>query len=76
MDNVIPAGKFKAECLALMDQVRNTGKSWIITKRKEPVAKLVPIKKKDFSLFGKMKGSIDIHGDLTQPIDEEWDVCS
>ncbi len=39
----IPAGEFKAKCLKLMDQVRESGKEIVITKRGKPVAKLVPL---------------------------------
>jgi len=35
------AGKFKAECLAVMDEVSQTGEAVLITKHGKPVAKLV-----------------------------------
>ena len=38
----VPAAKFKANCLALMDKVHETGESVVITKHGKPVAKLVP----------------------------------
>ncbi len=37
----IPAGEFKAKCLSLLNEAAN-GRSWIITKRGKPVARLVP----------------------------------
>lgn len=40
---VIKAGEFKAVCLRLMEQVRETGREFVITKRGEPVAKLGPV---------------------------------
>lgn len=36
------AGEFKAKCLAVMDEVAETGESVRITKRGKPVARLVP----------------------------------
>ena len=36
------AGVFKAKCLAIMDQVLQTGLPVLITKHGKPVAKLVP----------------------------------
>lgn len=45
-----------------------------ITKRNKPIAKLVPLKKTP-PLFGKMKGTAHIKGDLIEPIGEEWDAC-
>ena len=35
----MPAGEFKAKCLALLDEVSITGEELIVTKRGKPVAK-------------------------------------
>ena len=70
----IPAGEFKAKCLKLMDEVQQTGQEVIITKHGKPVAKLAPLEKELPSLFGCMKGSIVILGDIIGPIDVEWEA--
>lgn len=74
MKRVIQAGKFKAECLTIMNEVRATKRSVTITKHNQPIAKLVPIEEEKITLFGKMKGTIRVTGDLTQPIGEDWDA--
>ena len=74
MKRVIQAGKFKAECLKIMDDVQAKKYSIIITKRNKPIAKLVPLEEENNSLFGKMKGTAHVKGDLIQPIGEEWDA--
>ena len=60
----IAAGEFKAKCLGLIDEVNETGKEIVITKRGKPKAKLIPFRppKKD-PFFGRLKGLIQIHGD-------------
>jgi prevent-host-death family protein len=68
----IPAGEFKAKCLGLIDEVNETGKEIVITKRGKPKAKLIPFRppKKD-SFFGRLKGVIEIVGDpddLIKPV--------
>ena len=69
----MPAGQFKAQCLKLMDQVRETHESIVITKRGTPVAKLVPIEKwHPKSLFGFLKDSVIIRGDIVGPTGEKW----
>lgn len=73
MDKYIPAGKFKAECLKIMDHVKKTKSHYIITKHHVPIAKLVPIEKSP-PLFGKMKGTLHIKGDIIEPIGENWDA--
>lgn len=67
----IAASQFKAECLALLDRVAETGESLIVTKHGRPVAQLVPLpKQKNRSLLG----SVTFVGDILSPIDEDWDA--
>ncbi|MFL6444589.1 MAG: type II toxin-antitoxin system Phd/YefM family antitoxin [Candidatus Sulfotelmatobacter sp.] len=70
----IPAGTFKAQCLAIMDEVQKKRLAVIITKRGKPVAKLVPIEKAKDDIFGFYKGKISILGDVVAPAltPEEW----
>lgn len=70
----ISAGEFKAKCLKLMDFAEQKHETIIITKRGLPVAKLVPYEKKPTRLFGFMKGSVTIKGDIIEPIKEDWDA--
>ena len=72
----ISAAKFKAQCLALMDDVKATGEPIVITKRGEPVAKLVPMERKQDDIFGFLKGKLKVVGDIVSPVipAEEWDV--
>jgi prevent-host-death family protein len=75
MDQKIPAGQFKAQCLKLMDYVKDKHTSYIITKHGVPVAKLVPMEEESsIDLFGALKGSIKVKGDIILAIDEEWDA--
>lgn len=78
MKQVIPAGEFKAKCLQLMDQVQKHHSAIIITKRGKPVAQLVPFEPRKSprrkALFGYMKGSIEIIGDIISPLDESWEA--
>ncbi|HUO85149.1 MAG TPA: type II toxin-antitoxin system Phd/YefM family antitoxin [Thermoanaerobaculia bacterium] len=70
----IKASEFKARCLQLMDEVRDTGEPLLITKNGEPVSKLVPVHERAKSLFGLMKESVTISGDILSPVDVEWDA--
>ncbi len=70
----IPAGEFKAKCLKLMDEVAATGEELVITKRGKPVARLVSATDERPRLFGSMKGSIKILGDIIEPaLDPGWE---
>lgn len=63
----MPAGKFKAQCLAVMDEVQKKRQAVVITKRGKPVAKLVPVEPQQDDIFGFMKGKIKIKGDIVKP---------
>ncbi len=76
----IPAGEFKAKCLGLIDEVNQTGKEIVITKRGQARAKLIPFRspKKD-PFFGRLRGIVKIVGDpddLIKPIIplEDWEM--
>lgn len=70
----MPAGKFKAKCLAVMDEVRTKRQTVVITKRGKPVAKLVPVEPQDDEIFGLFRGKIKIKGDIVKPVlsSREW----
>ncbi len=69
----INAAEFKAKCLKLLDQVAATHEPLVITKRGRPVAKLVPIEDEARPpLFGYMKGTGQILGDIVNVPHEPW----
>jgi prevent-host-death family protein len=63
------AGQFKARCLAVLDDVAETGIAVVVTKRGRPVARVVPIDPREKS---DLKGSVVREGDLLSPIDASW----
>ena len=74
----ISAAQFKAECLKLMDQVEKTREPIVITKHGRPVAQLAPVPAPADadSLFGYMKGTMRIVGDVMAPLGIEWSALS
>ena len=74
--DTIPAGEFKAKCLALMDRVARTGETIVVTKHGKPVAELRPHRAPPArSLIGLHKGLIKISGDIVSPIGTDlWEA--
>ena len=68
----IPAGRFKAECLRLLDEVAETGETIVVTKRGKPVAKVEPVDGPR-SLVGSVTFLVSDE-ELMEPILEPWDV--
>jgi prevent-host-death family protein len=65
---VMPAGEFKAKCLAVMDEVQDKRTTVIITKNGRPVAQMVPFVEEADPIFGFFAGKARIVGDITAPI--------
>ncbi|MBX3170370.1 MAG: type II toxin-antitoxin system Phd/YefM family antitoxin [Candidatus Eremiobacteraeota bacterium] len=72
----ISAARFKAQCLQLRDTVGKEHTEVIITKRGQPVAKLVPYQQEALPLFGLLAGTVQICSDLTVPIEVEWEAMN
>jgi len=68
------AGAFKANCLAVMDEVQTKRLTVVITKRGKPVAKLVPVEPQVDDIFGFLRGKGTITDDVVSPAltPEEW----
>jgi prevent-host-death family protein len=68
------AGAFKANCLAVMDEVQSKRETVVITKHGKPVAKLVPISTDKDEIFGFLAGKGKVTGDVVSPAltPEEW----
>jgi prevent-host-death family protein len=65
----IAISKFKATCLAVLEDVRKTGAPVRVTRFGRPVAEVVPATPKLASTWlGCAKDSIEISGDITEPI--------
>jgi prevent-host-death family protein len=61
------AGAFKANCLAIMDDVQAKHETIVITKHGKPVAKLVPVEPQGDDIFGFLRGKVTITGDVVSP---------
>lgn len=70
----IGAGEFKTHCLRLLDEVHDKRVRLVITKRGKPVAVLEPPESPATSIFGTMKGTGRIIGDIIEPVDVEWEA--
>ena len=64
----IPAARFKAECLKIMDEVKARREPVLITKNGKPVARLVPVDEAVGDVFGCLAGELEIAGDILAPV--------
>lgn len=71
----INAAAFKARCLALIDEVAETGQPLVVTKRGKAKVQIVAVREKPKTLVGALKGYFEIVGDIVGPVFDEsdWD---
>jgi len=72
----ISATEFKAHCLQLMKEVRDTGETVVVTNRGKPLAQVGPVCQEAAPKFeiGKFAGMAKIVGDIVSPLDVEWEA--
>ena len=76
-DNVVMSRRtvgtteFKARCLALLDQVAETGEPLVVTKRGRPVARVIPARQAGRA---SLRGSVTARGDLVASILDGWEI--
>jgi prevent-host-death family protein len=73
----VKASEFKAKCLAILDEVHDTGEPVVILKHGRPVARLVP-PAGGTGLYPQddLLGSVTVLGDLLEPVldADTWEV--
>jgi prevent-host-death family protein len=72
MNKMITASRFKAQCLALLDEVAETGESLVVTKHGRPVARVGPLQGPAI-----LRGSVEFKvsdEELMAPIPARWDA--
>ncbi len=69
----IPAGEFKAKCLALLDEVEAHRSSFVVTKRGRPVARVVPVPPQGPRA---LVGSVLHEEDLLAPVGAKWNATT
>ena len=73
----VPAAKAKTHLLQLLDTVDRDRQSITITKRGRAVARLVPVENKQRTpLWGCMKGTGRITGDIVGPEPDSWEAMT
>ena len=79
----IPAGAFKQGCLRILDEVAETHREVVITKRGKPVAKLVPVqqeREREEEILAQLRGRSKMlvsESEFLRPLTSEagWDLA-
>jgi antitoxin (DNA-binding transcriptional repressor) of toxin-antitoxin stability system len=71
----IAISKFKATCLAVLENVRKTGNTVLVTRFGEPMAEIAPPRasRKPKRWVGSLANTGSINGDILSPAGEEDD---
>ena len=74
----IAISKFKATCLAVLEQVRKTGQPILVTRFGKPIARIEPPSSGAKRIkLGTLAGTLKIHGDIVGPISDlsDWEAA-
>ncbi len=71
----IAISKFKATCLAVLEEVRRSGRRVIVTRFGVPVAEVVPPSNQGLTTnwLGSLRGTGRVMGDIVSPASSEAD---
>jgi prevent-host-death family protein len=76
--HTLAISEFKATCLAVLEQVRRSGASVVVTKRGVPIAEIIPPSPATVGgeWIGAMRGTATFADDLIAPAADagEWDA--
>ena len=71
----IPAAQFKSQCLALMEQVAESGRPVMVTKHGKPVVQISPVESDENEIYGFLVGKGRIVGDIENSIPiSDWNL--
>lgn len=73
-DVTVGVTEFKAKCTKLLADVEKRRVRLTVTRRGRPIARVVSAETKPPSMYGFMKGTVTILGDITEPTGEVWNV--
>lgn len=64
----VEVSEFEKQCSKLIDEVGELGKTIVITKDGVPVSQLAPYVERPQTLFGHLRGSVTVKGDIIGPV--------
>ena len=64
---LVAVSKFKAQCLALLEEVARTGQTLVVTKRGKPLARVLPTTAVTGWVQDSLAGSVETLDDVIAP---------
>ena len=69
----VSATDFKTHCLKLLDEVAESGREMLVTKRGEPVARLAPLRERAQRKLPKsLEGTVTYRHNIVKPVMEPF----
>jgi len=71
----IGVSEFKAKCLRLLEETRQYGREWVITKKSKILARVIPAQRSTATRRGSRKGMGKLRGNIAEwSCPEAWDA--
>lgn len=75
MLKTVSENEFLSHSRTFMEEVAESGDALVITRNGRPVVEIRPAGAQDEapkSLFGALRGTVSIRGDIISPVEEDW----
>jgi prevent-host-death family protein len=73
----VAISEFKARCLSLLDDVAKTGRPLLVTKRGQPIVRVVPSGgKRSIHPQDSLAGTVEELGNIIEPVPHRWNASA
>jgi prevent-host-death family protein len=70
----ISTSELKARVSEVLEGVQHDRIPVVVTKRGRVIARIIAADDGEASLYGSLRGSVTVHGDLLAPVEVEWEA--
>ncbi|MBI2838474.1 MAG: type II toxin-antitoxin system Phd/YefM family antitoxin [Acidobacteria bacterium] len=70
----VKVSEFKARCLRLLQEVADSDRTIIVTKRGKPIARVIPFRRRAAPICGAHRGEIHVRGDIVRSGGPRWEA--
>lgn len=71
---IVSKSQLKSQLLEYLRKLEKDKVPLIVTHEGKPVAKIIAYREDDEEILKRLRGSVTYYGDITEPLDVEWEA--